>query len=54
MMALGSGANVPSRLATTRVDVAGANGKIVAVFAGTVFITGNAHQRLGQARWNWI
>ena len=33
-----------SRLATYRVDVARADGKIVAVFTGTVFITGDAHQ----------
>ncbi len=32
-----------SRLATTRVDVAGTDGKIVAVFTGTVFITEDAH-----------
>ncbi len=36
-----------SRLATTRVDVAGADGKIVAVFTGTVFITEDAHQAPG-------
>ncbi len=33
-----------SRLAIYCVDVAGADGKIVAVFTGTVFITGDAHQ----------
>ncbi len=36
-----------SRLATTRVDVAGTDGKIVAVFTGTVFITGDAHEATG-------
>ncbi len=37
-----------SRLATTRVDVAGADGKIVAVFTGTVFITEDAHEAPGR------
>ncbi len=36
-----------SRLATTRVDVAAADGKIVAVFTGTVFITEDAHEAPG-------
>ncbi len=36
-----------SRLATTRVDVAGTDGKIVAVFTGTVFITEDAHEAPG-------
>ncbi len=37
-----------SRLATYRVDVAGADGKIVAVFTGTVFITEDAHEAPGR------
>ena len=37
-----------SRLATYRVDVARADGKIVAVFTGTVFITEDAHQAPGR------
>ncbi len=37
-----------SRLATYRVDVAGADGKIVAVFTGTVFITEDAQQAPGK------
>ncbi len=39
-----------SRLATTRVDVAAADGKIVAVFTGTVFITEDAHEAPNPAR----
>ncbi len=37
-----------SRLATYRVDVARADGKIVAVFTGTVFITEDAHEAPGR------
>jgi acyl-CoA thioesterase len=33
-----------TRIATYRAEVARADGKIVAVFTGTVFITGVAHQ----------
>lgn len=36
-----------SHLATTRVEVAAADGKIVAVFTGTVFITEDAHEAPG-------
>ncbi len=36
-----------SRLATTRVEVASTDGKIVAVFTGTVFITEDAHEAPG-------
>ncbi len=39
-----------SRLATCRIDVAREDGKIVAVFTGTVFITGDAHQAPDPAR----
>ncbi len=48
MTALGSEAKVTRRLATYRVDVAGADGKIVAVFTGTVFITKDAHEAPGR------
>ncbi len=37
-----------SRLATYRVDVAGTDGKIVAVFTGRVFITEDAHEAPGK------
>ena len=37
-----------SRLATYRVDVAGVDGKIVAVFTWTTFITKYAHDALGR------
>ncbi len=37
-----------SRLATTRVEVARADAKIVAVFTGTVFITEDAHEAPGR------
>ncbi len=37
-----------SRLATTRVEVASTDGKIVAVFTGTVFITKDAHEAPGR------
>ena len=37
-----------SRLATYRVDVAGTDGKIVAAFTKTVFITEDAHEASGR------
>jgi len=37
-----------SRPATYRVDVAGADGKIVAVLTGTVLITDDAHEAPGK------